>query len=338
MKKLLLALCLVAAISARADFTPPAPTPSSGGTPAGASGDHQKNSAGAFGAFTPGSGVETFEVTPTSANFKAAITDENAPDGATSKVIFALGSLSISTGKTLGSTNTLTLTGTDGSTLNVGTGGTLGTSAYITLGTGVGTSLAVANNSAGGYSPIDGAATETNKTFNSSTNTISDANTYTHDLTAIPNDSGGWTEYYVTSSDFTTTSTSLVDITGLVTGTLSVSTKYEFEFNLDVTHDTDAAGIKMAVHGAGTGSPTVFSVFTVNGGGTTTGSSVAVNAVDTATAALLNYANSHGVVTGRGFFTSGTGTPTMSLQTLAVTAGTVTVKKGSILRIKKAHI
>src|SRR2546430_3614723 len=53
----------------------------------------------------------------TSAQFKGVISDENAPDGASSKVIMALGSLSIASGKTGTFSNTLTLAGTDGSTL-----------------------------------------------------------------------------------------------------------------------------------------------------------------------------------------------------------------------------
>jgi hypothetical protein len=40
------------------------------------------------------------------------------------------GTVTITTGKTFSATGTLTLTGTDGSTLNIGTGGTLGTNAY----------------------------------------------------------------------------------------------------------------------------------------------------------------------------------------------------------------
>lgn len=40
------------------------------------------------------------------------------------------GALTITTGKTLNATNTLTLSGTDGSTLNIGSGGTLGSNAF----------------------------------------------------------------------------------------------------------------------------------------------------------------------------------------------------------------
>jgi len=66
----------------------------------------------------------------TSSQFKGVISDENAPDGASSKVIMALGSLSIASGKTATFSNTLTFSGTDSSTLNIGSGGTLGSNAF----------------------------------------------------------------------------------------------------------------------------------------------------------------------------------------------------------------
>jgi hypothetical protein len=50
-------------------------------------------------------------------------------DGWALKAPYA-GTLTITSGKTFNVTNTLTLSGTDGSTLNIGTGGTLGTAAY----------------------------------------------------------------------------------------------------------------------------------------------------------------------------------------------------------------
>lgn len=84
---------------------------------------------GGTGITSFGSGIATLLGTPSSTNFKAAITDENAPDGASSKVIMALGSLSIATGKTGTFSNTITLAGTDSSTLNIGAGGTLAASA-----------------------------------------------------------------------------------------------------------------------------------------------------------------------------------------------------------------
>ncbi len=82
----------------------------------------------------------------TSAQLRGVISDENG----TGALIFAggnlgaatatsingltittsTGTLTLANGKTFTSSNTLTLAGTDGSTLNIGTGGTLGTAAY----------------------------------------------------------------------------------------------------------------------------------------------------------------------------------------------------------------
>jgi hypothetical protein len=49
--------------------------------------------------------------------------------------IVGAGAVAVASGKTLTVSNTLTLAGTDGSTLNVGAGGTLGTAAFVNTGT-----------------------------------------------------------------------------------------------------------------------------------------------------------------------------------------------------------
>lgn len=104
MKKLITLLCLIPVL-ASAQWTPPATA--GGGTPAGSSGDIQTN--GGSGAF---SSINT------SSGLKGAITDELAPDGASSKVLFALGGISVATGKTGTFSNTLTFTGTDGTSFS----------------------------------------------------------------------------------------------------------------------------------------------------------------------------------------------------------------------------
>jgi hypothetical protein len=53
--------------------------------------------------------------------------------------VVGAGAISVASGKTLTVSNTLTLAGTDGSTLNVGAGGTLGTAAFVNTGTSGGT-------------------------------------------------------------------------------------------------------------------------------------------------------------------------------------------------------
>lgn len=110
---------------------------------------------GALATTTPGSGVATWAATPTSANLRAAVSDETGSGGglvfatsptlttpvlgvATATSINKLAitapatsaTLTVADGKTFTANNTLTLSGTDGSTLAIGTGGTLGTMAY----------------------------------------------------------------------------------------------------------------------------------------------------------------------------------------------------------------
>lgn len=51
-------------------------TPGGAGVPGGSSGDIQTNNAGAFGAFTPGTGCVTFLTTPSSTNLRGCLTDE----------------------------------------------------------------------------------------------------------------------------------------------------------------------------------------------------------------------------------------------------------------------
>lgn len=102
-----------------------------------------------------GTGIDTFLGTPSSANLKAAVTDETGSGAlvfatspslvtpslgvATATSINGLtidtttGTFDLTNAKTLAVTNTLTLSGTDGSTLNVGAGGTLGTAAFLDL-------------------------------------------------------------------------------------------------------------------------------------------------------------------------------------------------------------
>jgi len=70
----------------------------------------------------------SFFASTTSSELAGVISDENG----SGKLLFAAGTISISSGKTLTASNTLTLAGTDGSTLNVGAGGTLGSAAFVT--------------------------------------------------------------------------------------------------------------------------------------------------------------------------------------------------------------
>lgn len=100
MKKLVTILSLLAATLLPAQITT---SPSGGG--GGGSGDA-----------LVANPLSQFAAT-TSSQLKGVISDENAPDGASSKLIMALGSLSIASGKTATFSNSLTLAGTDGTTM-----------------------------------------------------------------------------------------------------------------------------------------------------------------------------------------------------------------------------
>jgi len=116
--------------------------------------------------------IATFLGTPSSANLRLAVTDESGNGGllfangnigaATATTLNGLtittttGSLTVAAGKTLILSNTLTFSGTDGSTLNIGTGGTLGSAAY-TASTSYSGAVHASNHLTGGSDPIGAA-------------------------------------------------------------------------------------------------------------------------------------------------------------------------------------
>ena len=159
--------------------------------------------------------------------------------------------------------------------------------------------------------------------------------TFASDLTAVPNATGGWKEYFVTGSDASVT-TSGADVTGLVSGTLSTTSLYEVEAFLKVTVSADTNGVKFSIHVGGTGSPDARGFVT----GNTTNSNVSsggIPGVDQQTNAFITASSGVGIVYYRAWVLTDTGTPTISIQAQKVTSGTATVKVGSILRIRKAH-
>src|SRR6185312_10408173 len=92
----------------------------------------------------------------------------NNLDGWSAKAPYA-GTLAITSGKTGTFSNTLTFSGTDGSTLNVGAGGTLAGMAYqapsavaITGGTIDGTTIGATTPSSGAFTTLSGSLTATN--------------------------------------------------------------------------------------------------------------------------------------------------------------------------------
>lgn len=111
-----------------------------------------------------GTGVATFLATPSSANLASAVT------GATGSGALVFGTSPTLTTPALGTPSAVVLTNGTGLPIATGVSG---------LGTGVATALAVANNSAGGYSPIDGTATLTNKRITPRVTTAGDATSIT---------------------------------------------------------------------------------------------------------------------------------------------------------------
>lgn len=143
------------------------------------------------------------------------------------------GLLAIAAGKSLTVSNTLTLAGTDASTLNIGAGGTLGTSAFITLGAGVGTwlatpssaNLASAMTDETGTGPLVFASAPTFTTtiqlgtVSSATGQIKLANSASVNLTTIQAGNAANARTYIWPTDFGAAGTVLTDAAG--NGTLS---------------------------------------------------------------------------------------------------------------------
>lgn len=142
--------------------------------------------------------------------------------------------------------------------------------------------------------------------------------------------------YKVTSSDATTTGQSLADVTGLVSGTLAISTNYTFDAILYVTTTAVTTGTQY-----GTNITVAPTRTAANYEGPTTVAANAqtmlvsgTNANNIASGTYLTTASEEGVVRISGFFTTaGSGSPVFSIRHLKVTSGTSTVKVGSTLSI-----
>lgn len=153
---------------------------------------------------------------------------------------------------------------------------------------------------------------------------------------SLTSNEGGWTKLRVSGSDFTTTSTSLVDITGLVTGTLSTATLYEFECVI-YANSTSTAGLAVGVQqsGGGSGQIGVWSGSATSA--TATGVVIASNALNQAGAACV-LVNGDGSIQMKGFIKTGsTGSPTISIKMLKTTSGTAKAYIGSKLWYRVAN-
>jgi hypothetical protein len=146
---------------------------------------------------------------------------------------------------------------------------------------------------------------------------------------------GGWTVVRVSGSDFTTTNSALTDVTGLVTGTLSTATLYEFEASLYVNSST-TAGMTVGVDQTGTGSGQIGVFSGTATSGAATGVAIGSNSLNTASAACV-LVNGDGVINIKGLVKTGSsGTPTIKIKVGKVTSGTAKVYINSPLKVRVA--
>ena len=146
-----------------------------------------------------------------------------------------------------------------------------------------------------------------------------------------------WTTFAVSGSNATTTGQILVDITGLTSGTLTAATLYEVEAWLNVTTSAVATGTQYAIFANGSGGAAVYNALV---GGTTTTNAVTQVTQSSATqqGTFLTTASASGTIYLHGWITTrGSGTPTISIQHLKVTSGTSTVLIGSKMKIRLAN-
>ncbi len=228
--------------------------------------------------------------------------------------------------------------------LNVGSAG-----AFVTFNGAGGTPSSITlTNASGTAASLTAGSVTTNANLTgdvtSSGNAATVANipvTATHATsnTTLPTNTGGWTEYFVTSSPATTTQQTLQNITGMVSGTLSNSTKYEIEVVIDATTSADTTGIKYGISCGGTGSAGVVQVFVSSSSTSATAvGQYGIAAVDTGGTTVMTTSAQTGQTIMKGMVTTrSTGTATIIIQHLKVTSGTSTVLVGSVFRIRKAH-
>ncbi len=148
---------------------------------------------------------------------------------------------------------------------------------------------------------------------------------------------GGWLKLTVSGSDATNATTSLADVTGLVTPTLAAATLYAIHAVLYVSTSNVATGTEYAIGTTGTGSAAVVNSVLMGTTTTNAASVQTISASGTASTAMLTTASISGTINITGWvLTRSGGTPTISIQHLKVTSGTSTVKIGSYLEYRPA--
>lgn len=141
----------------------------------------------------------------------------------------------------------------------------------------------------------------------------------------------GWILAGKLGSDVVISSTSLTDIAGLSYVAVA-STTYEIDVWIDASVGAVTTGTQFGVNSTG-GSPGVF--INVNGLGTAfTQVTTAASANNAATGTTLVALSEEGFIHITGIVKSGTGTPTISIRTLKLVSGSVTIKAGSKFLIR----
>lgn len=184
--------------------------------------------------------------------------------------------------------------------------------ATTTPGTGVATALQNPVNAAGGVVTPDGTATLSSKSIDGQSNT----------LTKIP-------VTYSNNSDFTTTSTSFVNATGLSFPVLA-NKKYSIEFYLHL-NKTDSSGLQFQL--TGPASPVSVSLRSYGSASSATTTATAqLFAFASASPTFSNYSGD-GAIQAIGAISNGANAGTVQLQIRAVSGGTAKIYAGSWIKV-----
>jgi hypothetical protein len=303
-----------------------------------------------------GSNVATFLATPSSANLRSALTDETG----TGAAVFADTPTLVT--PILGTPTSGTLTNCTGYTVANLSGAATGVLTFLQTPTSANLLAAVTNETGTGalvfadtptlVTPVLGVATATsiNKVAitapaSSATLTIANGKTLTasNTLTFTGTDSssvafgGGGTVAYldpfgpVASSDFTTTSTTLVDVTGMSVA-LAANSTYLVAASISF-RSTTTAGAKFALQYSVAGGAVEAGMLSQGATGTLVSSRISALASASAAVALTADTDMTAIITGR--VTTGANAGNLTVQGLKVTSGTLTVYIGSVLSVTK---